>query len=148
MRFGFSKFLFHTRRTLGIALSLLFSVLSLLGYRTPAEGAGLPGAQVTGCLYASFRKIIDSERIGATQYLNLSMAGNEYEGFQLVLKSRRPQEGLQWGMTPFTGPAQAAIRTEVFQESYISVVTNGIRMNYPDALIPLPRKLFPSRTAV
>lgn len=142
MRFGFSKFLFHTRRTLGIALSLVFSVLSLLGYRTPAEGAGLPGAQVTGCLYASFRKIIDSERIGATQYLNLSMAGNEYEGFQLVLKSRRPQEGLQWGMTPFTGPAQAAIRTEVFRESYISVVTNGIRMNYPDALIPFTQETF------
>jgi len=142
MRFGFSKFLFHARRTVGIVLSVVFSVLSLLGYRTPVEGVGEPGAQVTGCLYASFRKVIDAERIGTADRFGLSMAGNEYEGFQLVLKARAPQEDLRWEMEPFAGPQGAVLQAEVFRESYISVVANGLRMNYPDALVPFSQGTF------
>lgn len=142
MRFGFSRFLFHARRTMGIVLSVVFAAMSFLGYRTPVEGAGEPGAQVTGCLYASFRKIIDKEKIGVSDRFDLSMAGNEYEGFQLVLKARTPQEGLKWDMTPFTGPEGAVLQAEVFRESYISIVANGIRMNYPDALMPFTQGTF------
>ncbi|NLO46307.1 MAG: DUF4091 domain-containing protein [Clostridiales bacterium] len=137
--FMFGNGLLSLKRVIG---SILVAVLSLgysLGLSFDFQGVYYDKSSVvTYCFYDSTHKIDKKEFLGKTKTYDIKLARNEYEACQIAIRSKfnSPSRKYTIEFTQFKNESGDVLESAVFEEKYITCVSDKNYGTYPDALIP------------
>lgn len=121
-----------------IWILVFISVLGVSCLVEPAEPGSMKEALSFGFL-PSTEKVGPGDSISSVHEFSVSLAGNEYEGLQLILQSRKTGE-IELECTPFFNEDGQLLESRLYMGKYIRCISDRNYGTYPDALIPLDSK--------
>ena len=137
--FVFGNGLLSLKRFIGSVLVTLLSFGYSLGLSLDFQGVYYDRSSVvTYCFYESTKKIGKDEFIGKTKTYDIRLARNEYEACQIVIRSKLNSTSSRYTVefSDFTNENGDVLKSEVFEEKYITCISDKNYGTYPDALVP------------
>ncbi len=137
--FVFGNGLLSLKRFIGSVLVTLLSFGYSLGLSLDFQGVYYDRSSVvTYCFYDSTKKIGKDEFIGKTKTYDIRLARNEYEACQIVIRSKLNSTSSRYTVefSDFTNENGDVLKSEVFEEKYITCISDKNYGTYPDALVP------------
>lgn len=137
--FFFGNSLIAAKRVIGIFLVSVLSIGYNLGLSFDFQGVYYDRLSVvTYSFYDSTRKVGKNEFLGKTKTYNIRLAKNESEACQIVIRSKfnSPTNKYTIEFSGFTNRNGDVLKSSVFEEKYITCVSDKNYGTFPDALVP------------
>lgn len=128
------------KRYLGLFLASVLSFFSLLGINADFQGVYKNNnSTVTYSFYDSTKKVLPSEYLDKNASYDIYLARNETEACQIIISGRKKssQNECLVEFSEFTNENGHVLPSTIYQEHYISNVSNKDYGSYPDALTPI-----------
>lgn len=138
--FGAANVRITIRKTLSKILVYLMTGIYALGLNFDIQGVYYDkDAVVSYSFYDATYKVGKNELIGKKESYNIHLARNEYEACQIVIRSRLRSTHRRYSIefTEFVNENGDVLETNIFEEQYISCVSDKNYGTFPDALVPL-----------
>ncbi|MDR1630099.1 MAG: DUF4091 domain-containing protein [Oscillospiraceae bacterium] len=137
--FFFSNAFLSFKRAMGVFMVWVLSLGYSLGFSTDFQGVYYDRSSVVAySFYDSTRKVGINEYLEKTADYDIYLARNETEACQIVLRSKFNSTSRKYSVefTDFTNENGDVLESTVYEEQYITCVSNKNYGTYPDALVP------------